>query len=486
VSLMLKWISFVIVGILFVPAVFGNGVDNSVVRITCTAQGWRYDEPWQMMTPNRGSGTGFVISGNRIVTNAHVVSDARYIEVQRNGDDKKYIAQVKYIAHDCDLAVLDIQNDIDFFKTMVPLELGELPEIDSVVTTYGFPLGGTHLSVTRGVVSRIQMWNYAHSGSDSHLVIQTDAAINPGNSGGPVLQDGKVVGVAFQGLTEADNIGYLIPCSVLMHLLKDIEDGRVDGFGELGISFRQDLQNPMVRSLLKVPDSESGVLITQVFPRMPAYGKILPLDVLLGIGDYRINDDAMVKIDGREFHFSEVMERSQVGDQLKFELWRDGKRCNLELPLTEWNTIVDHRRPYDKAPRFKIVGGLCFTPLSMGYLITRGGLKNAPLSVRDVYYGAMADETIEPGQEELVLSVLLPDVCNEGGEDYVGLLLLSINDQQVLNLEGMIKIIEDNKDPFLRFVFSGSDIPLILDHAQVNARELALLARYRVALKERL
>jgi S1-C subfamily serine protease len=465
---------------------FAEGVDSSVVQIYCTSQAWRYDEPWQMASPSKGSGTGFIIEGQRIITNAHVVSDARYIEIQRIGDDKKYVAQVKYIAHDCDLAILECPDVPDFFETMVPLELGELPKIDSVVTTYGFPLGGSFLSVTRGVVSRIQMWSYAHSGSDSHLVIQTDAAINPGNSGGPVLQDGKLVGVAFQGLTQADNIGYLIPCSVLLHFLKDVEDQVVNGFGELGISFRQDLQNPMVRNLLELPDGESGVLVSQVFPRMPAYGKILPLDVLLEIGDYRIRDDGIVLFEGRELHFTEVMEQVQVGDTLPLVLWREGKKIKIELALTAWNTIIDQRRPYDTAPRYKIIGGLCFTPLSMGYMLTQGGLKKVPLSVRQVYRSSMEDEEIDKNSEYLVLSVHLPDESNQGAEDYVGLILDTLNGVAVKNLVDLKYQISLIKDGFLTLTFLGSDIPLILDYQQLKEREKDLLLRYRVNVEERL
>ena len=65
--------------------------------------------------------------------------------------------------------------------------------------TYGFPAGGEQISYTRGVVSRIEVEGYVHIGNRAFLAVQTDAAINPGNSGGPVIQDDKVVGVAFEG-----------------------------------------------------------------------------------------------------------------------------------------------------------------------------------------------------------------------------------------------------------------------------------------------
>ena len=102
------------------------------------------------------------------------------------------------------------------------------------------------------------MDTYAHTGADSHLVIQTDAAINPGNSGGPVMQDGKVVGVAFQGLRQADNIGYMIPTTVIRHFLADINDGKYDGFGSLGVMLYPGLHNPSYKDYLKVPAGPAG------------------------------------------------------------------------------------------------------------------------------------------------------------------------------------------------------------------------------------
>ena len=110
------------------------------------------------------------------------------------------IAIVEHIAHDCDLALLKV-DDPAFFKDTKPLPLGEIPELESSVTVIGYPIGGERISVTQGVVSRVDFRTYTHSVVDSHLTVQIDAAINPGNSGGPVVQAGKVVGIAFQGFS---------------------------------------------------------------------------------------------------------------------------------------------------------------------------------------------------------------------------------------------------------------------------------------------
>lgn len=463
----------------------GAEVKNSVVLISCTAQSYLFDEPWKKSSLNAGTGTGFVIQGERILTNAHVVSNAVYIEVKRIDDDKKYIAKVQYIAHDCDLAILKILNEPDFFESMDSLELGGLPEVNSVVTTYGFPLGGSQLSVTRGVVSRIQQWTYSHSGSDAHLVIQTDAAINPGNSGGPVLQDGKVVGVAFQGLTQADNIGYLIPSLVVQHFLKDIEDGYVHGFGELGISYRHDLQNPMVRRLLKIPDDESGVLITRVFPSMPANGVLKKMDVLLEIEEYDIQDDGFIIYDGRDMEFPEVMERMQVGDEISMIVWRDQKRKELKLRLKRWDLVISHSKPYDVMPPYYIYGGMCFTPLSRGYLMTRGGWKKAPLAVRNLYIEVFGNNHTEDRSCYPVFSAHLPNQVNQGVSEYIGNVVEKINGVEIKSLEALKNEMELLDREYIEIKFLGNKIPLVLSSKNMHSAHHAILKQYHIEKGER-
>ena len=176
-----------------------NGqIQSSLVRITSTEVEPDYRAPWNSGSIGRGVGAGFVIDGQRILTNAHVVSNSRYLTVEREGDPNKYPATVQFVAHDCDLALLQVANP-NFWKGMKPLTFGGIPSLESMVSAYGYPIGGERMSVTTGIVSRIDFNLYTHSAIDSHLAIQISAQINPGNSGGPVLQNSKVVGVAFQG-----------------------------------------------------------------------------------------------------------------------------------------------------------------------------------------------------------------------------------------------------------------------------------------------
>ena len=129
-------------------------------------------------------------------------------------------------------------EDFTPFSDVPYLEIGDLSKLDTAVTVVGYPIGGERISVTRGIVSRIDFQPYSHSGVDHHLTIQIDAAINPGNSGGPVLQDGKVAGVAFQGYSGAvaQNVGYMIPTPVIERFRKDVEDGSYDKYVDLNVA----------------------------------------------------------------------------------------------------------------------------------------------------------------------------------------------------------------------------------------------------------
>ena len=112
-------------------AVGSNGkVQKSLVRITATEVEPDYRAPWNSGAIQRGIGAGFVIEGNRIMTNAHVVSNSRYLTVERDGDPNKYPAKVLFVAHDCDLALVTVDAP-EFFKGMIPLHFGGIPELES-------------------------------------------------------------------------------------------------------------------------------------------------------------------------------------------------------------------------------------------------------------------------------------------------------------------------------------------------------------------
>jgi S1-C subfamily serine protease len=272
------------------PLPEGSEPEKSVVQIINGFQEPNWSAPWIFDIPRFASGTGFLIEGNRIMTNAHVVAWAQQLRVRRYHDPKPYFAKVEFVGHDVDLAVLKVE-DPSFYEGMKPLAFGDLPKVRSTVVTYGFPAGGQQISYTRGVVSRIEVQGYVHIGNRAFLAGQTDAAINPGNSGGPVIQDDKVVGVAFEGISGLQNTGYFIPTGIINHFLTDIKDGTYDGVPEAGLRLVA-LQNLAFRRMLKLPEgSNQGVRVDRILDIPTTKALIKPNDVIMQVGDYPVDDD---------------------------------------------------------------------------------------------------------------------------------------------------------------------------------------------------
>src|SRR5215831_17176976 len=308
-----------------------NGpVQKSLVRITATSVEPDYRAPWNAGALQRGVGAGFVISGNRIMTNAHVVANSRYLTVERDGDPNKYPATVQFIANDCDLALITVSSP-DFFKNMTPLKFGGIPALESTVSAYGYPIGGERMSVTTGIVSRIDFQLYTHSAIDQHLAIQISAQINPGNSGGPVMQDAKVVGVAFQGYSGdvAQGVAYMIPTPVIKRFLKDVSTGQYNKYPDLAITYAK-LQNPAQRKFLGLKDDGRGVLVSTVVAAGPSADFLRPGDVLLAIDDHPIASDSNVEFEGERAEFQEVVERKFKGDSVKMDILRNKSPTTLE------------------------------------------------------------------------------------------------------------------------------------------------------------
>jgi len=276
---------------------------ESVILIEVTAVSANYLQPWKMHGQRQSSGSGFIISGRRIITNHHVVKDAIDVRLRKHGVARRWRGKVVVSAHDVDLAIVTVHEDEDdvFWDGVVPAEWEEsLPQLQSSVHVVGFPMGGSTICVTQGVVSRIDCKNYRVGYTAAHnpgriLVIQIDAAINPGNSGGPAFSpSGKVVGVAFQTLG-GDGIGYIIPVLVLRNFLDALEQtgGVYRGLPELPFKGFE-LRNQSLRRYLNVPPEQTGVVIRSV---APAIAELMQEDdVIVAIDDKKVGDDFTVEL----------------------------------------------------------------------------------------------------------------------------------------------------------------------------------------------
>ena len=457
-------------------------IHKSLVRITTTSQDPDYRVPWNPGNITVGIGAGFVIDGNRILTNAHVVSNGRLIVVEKENDPKEYIGKVEFIGSDCDLAVVKVQ-DSNFYKGTAPVHFGGLPTVQSLVDVFGYPIGGSRLSVTHGIVSRVDFQNYTYSGVDQHLAVQIDAAINPGNSGGPVLQDGKVVGVAFQGYTGdvAQNTGYMIPTPVIQRFLKDISTGRYNRYVDLSISYFK-LLNTAERHALGLPDDNTGVVVSSVEKDGSCAGKLQEGDVMLSIDNHPIASDGNVRLDGDNLDLAEVVERKFKGDKVKIGILRNQQPLTVEVELQPNNSYLLQANLHEENPRFVLFGGLVFQPLSRNFM---EAYQPDELRVRYYYDFYITDELYEQHPEVIVLSNVLADPVNAYVSDFRFQIVDEINGQKIKHLSDVAHAFAASADQYV-IKFLGSSRPAVLEKRAVEAAQQRIKRNYNVSIEQNL
>ena len=450
---------------------------RSIIKIYTTAAAPDYFNPWALLNAKQLSGSGAVISGNRILTNAHVIANGSFIQVQRHGDAQKFRAQVQFVSHDADLALLTVEDD-SFFDDTRPLQLGKLPDLQEEVTVYGYPIGGKSLSITRGVLSRVEHQYYAHA--ESYLMAgQIDAAINPGNSGGPVISNGRIVGVAMQTNQSAENLGYFVPPSVIEHVLEDAEDGAHQGFPELG-AVTQSMESPSMKRAAGLSEEQEGALVVKVFDDSPTAAVLQPGDVLLEVDGLSVAADRTVEWrENQRTNYHYAVDRHHVGDKLPLRFARDGeiKTAEVELAAPPPSRSLVVNEQFDQRPRYYIYGGVVFVPLNMN-LIKRWG--NNWHNKAPIEYLYARNQWSEQERRELVVALkILPAGVNLGYHDWKNWIIDSVNGHSVADFAEFAQLMESNQESFVE-LRDQSGYRMVLDAEAAREQQPVILQTYHI------
>lgn len=450
---------------------------RSVLRIEVATQNPDFQTPWNTGRFSGGIGTGFIIGENKILTNAHVVSNQQRILITVHGSPEKHTAKVEHIAHDCDLAILSLEN-FEPFKDFPVFSFGDVPLLESQVTVIGYPVGGDRLSVTKGIVSRIDFQPYSHSRADSHLVVQIDAAINPGNSGGPVLQNGKAVGVAFQGLRQADNTGYIIPTPVVKRFIKDVEDGTYDHYVELGANIFP-LHNPAMRKALGLSSNGPGVLVTTVTPTSSVDGILKTGDIIVSLDGYEVDSAGQVLIDGEKVTLNEVVERKYAGDKVTIRFLRDGSWNDVDATLKPLPPSRMYSIKYEVRPRYIVFAGLVLQPLDTNLFATS---KFNDVTVRRLYSDYVSKGIFQEKEDIVMLTQIQPDPVTSQIDNFTGLAIEKINGVKVTSLNHADELLHQENPPEFHVIeLYGANRPVIIPSAKVEEANKRVQANYGIA-----
>jgi S1-C subfamily serine protease len=430
-------------------------IESSVVKVFATMRYPDPFKPWTKQAPAEVSASGVVIEGKRILTNAHVVLYATQVQIQANAAGDKVPATVVAVAPGIDLAVLKL-DDESFFDTHPALpRASELPQIKDTVLAYGFPTGGNSLSITKGIVSRIEFvsFNFPVSG----LRIQVDAAINPGNSGGPAIAGDKMIGLAFSKLVGGDtqNIGYIIPNEEVDLFLKDIADGHYDGKPAMYDDL-QTLENPVLRDYLKLDKSVQGMIVHRPYKTDAAY-PLKEWDVITHIGDTPIDNQGMIKLDkDLRVSFQYLIQKLAKSGELPLTVVRAGKSIKVALPVSaERPTLVNDLR--GNYPSYFIYGPLVFSTATWQFV---SGVENNAGVARALGFvkSPLLTKALDPPDAELqelvvVSSPFFPHKLANGYSNPAASVVYSVNGTRIKSLKHLVALLRDLKDPFVTFEF---------------------------------
>lgn len=448
---------------------------NAVVKVYCTHTAPDYSLPWQKQRQYTSTGSAFMIGDGKLLTNAHCVEHFTQVKLKRRGDDTKYVAKVLARGIDCDIALLSVENE-EFWKGAEPLRLGRLPHLQEAVTVVGYPLGGDTISVTKGVVSRIEVTSYAHGSSDL-LGIQIDAAINPGNSGGPAFNDqGECIGVAFQVLRSEDteNIGYVIPTTVVSHFLADYErNGKYTGFPCLGVLL-QKLENPALRSCLKVASNE-GVLVRRVEPTSDAHNVLKEGDVIVSFDGVHVGCEGTVPFRSTErIAFRYLISQKFSGDFAELGIIRNGAYMKVQTVLNPRVHLVPYHIEGGQ-PSYLIVAGLVFTPLSEPLIEEECEEAMGLRLVTKARYSLARFK----GEQIVILSQVLANEVNIGYEDMGNQQVLKLNGKHIRNIHHLAHLVDSCRDKYLVFEFEDNYL-VVLEREAASAASACILKDYGI------
>jgi len=424
-----------------------------------------------------------------ILTNSHCAANAMTLDVVREDVPVAVPARVIEIAHDVDLAWITTDDesfwDNAAIKPKVSLAKG-LPHISHKVRVVGYPQGGSSISITEGIVSRVDGQVYpngllpsARNTPNNLLIMQVDAAINPGNSGGPVFDsDGNLVGLAFAVLNGANSVGYVIPNVHLRNFVAAVNSPshRWQAQSEIG-AILMPVENPGLRKFLRMSKDETGMQVRTIAPGSPLdKAGMVKGDVVLRIDGMPVAGSGHVArdINGEtvELPFDTVITEKEHGKSTKIEFVHmdahTGKRSRktfdavfapvapLAARFYDAPVPVKGREQFAAVPSYFILWGLVWGVFSNPVLQRANAMKKeVPWSVQKA---ALHQWRSNPDEEVVVLlQGLGGSTCALHYDTQTMRILQYFNGKKVTNMQDLVNYALDaemNREEFMRITFA--------------------------------
>jgi S1-C subfamily serine protease len=477
-------------GLLFIVLQFGvicyggqstARIDTQVVRVFAAKNSEYYYKPWKSpdVRSSRASGfffedeTNFPGMRGLILTNAHVVALAQSIKVSNGREKRRYRVRRLGILNAADFAVLQMEPEelAEYERRngrVVSLELGNSDNlrVGDKVLGWGYPHGGERISKSEeGEINRIEVNKYSYS-KESWLMVQASLQQNPGNSGGPVLKNGKVVGIAFQGVKASDRINYFIPINLVKRFIPLLHKQELIPIWR----YRAQPLFPRLKEYYRLGTGEEEVLLNYIVPDGGPYKFGLRAnDILLEMDGHEIDNfgDIFFEPLQQKLYFREILNRKRVGDPLTIRVLRQGEGLKINGEVTPGLPRLVPKI-FTRANYF-IYGGIGFVELTENCITNLG---NSGESFREKY---LRETPKRPFQKIVIISEIFPEYELVNTSPFLKR-VVKIDGEEILNIQHLFDTVESLRKNGVRKVLlelSGNiRLPLDLEQADELNREI--------------
>jgi len=272
----------------------------------------------------------------------------------------------------------------------------------------------------------------------------------------------------------------MVPAPIINHFLKDISDGKYDGFPELGILF-QKMENPDLREKFQMKKNQNGVLIVDLLFDSPAKNILNINDVVLSIENNTIENDGSIEFrSGERTSLNYIIQKKFINDPLSIKILRNGEimELSLKLDVPMNSTRLVPYEQYGIPPAYFIAGGLVFAPLTKNYIKAWGGqwFFSAPTNLLNFYQEGVRTKD---RKQVVILTKVLADEINLGYHDIDNIIIEKVNGTKISTLKDLVDAFEKNSGLY-HIVEDSTGKKIILRKDKVDKFSGRILKTYHI------
>jgi len=462
---------------------------DEIVALRVTRQPYNEDRPWAKTNPEVRDGTAVVISKQLLLTEANMIQNATFIQVEKHGRADWIPARLVHEDPAINLALLTVDQP-GFFDDLTPAEIAAHVATEGIVHSVRWKERQLEISNSRpGRVEVIE----SPFGSVYHAILRMSTDFSGGGWADPVFADDKLVGIS---VTQDGQTATVIPAEILKaYVERSTQSGArgYRGFASLGGLRWQTNTDRALAAYLGLEGPPRGVFIRQVPWGSTGCSSLRPRDILLELdgheldasGNYNHPRYGQLRFD----HI--VVEGHEPGDIVPARVFRDGKFIDIEIELRGSPSsarLIPWRRA-ESAPPYLVAGGLVFRELDGRYLNLWGTdwRNSAPNELRyffDLFGNAQSPER----RRVIIVSQVLPAAYNIGYHGIDNLPVQSINGFAIDSIADAAQAFEQPDGELQRIVFHPNMTirEVILDRATFDAATQAITDAYEIPERLRL